>query len=162
MADVALSIRAGPVLTDDDVALAVIGSRTQTGPAAAERLERAIDAVARLHARPTAIVSGGAAGVDALAAAHARRAGLSLVIHRPLDPSNKGDYLRRNGEIVREAHIVLALPDADAKRARGTWDGIRRALALGRTTYVAAERPPTDHARRVADGLYEMHYNATA
>lgn len=62
----------------------------------------------------TEIVSGGASGVDALAAAYARDKGLKLTEFLPqYNKFGRAAPLRRNEQIVRYADEVLAL-----------WDGI--------------------------------------
>lgn len=86
--------------------IAVIGSRGIT----------AID-YAKIGARPgDTLVSGGARGVDSLAAAWARRNGIAVVEHFP-------DY-RRYGKAA--PHVRNRMVVADADRVVAFWDGKSR------------------------------------
>ena len=86
--------------------IAVIGSRGIT----------AID-YARIGARPgDTLVSGGARGVDSLAAAWARRNGIAVVEHFP-------DY-RHYGKAA--PHVRNRMVVADADRVVAFWDGKSR------------------------------------
>ena len=85
----------------------------------------------RINARiGDVIVSGGARGVDSIAAAWARRRGIPVIEHKP-------DYARygkaaphvRNDLIVAEADRVVAFWDG---RSRGTQSTIRKALKHGK------------------------------
>ena len=66
----------------------------------------------------TAIVSGGAIGIDSSAARFARRLGIKLIVFRP-DYEHFGCSapLRRNIEIIENSDIVLAFWD---RKSRGT------------------------------------------
>lgn len=76
------------------------------------------------------IVSGGAKGVDSIAAAWARRRGLAVIEHKP-------DYRRygkaaphvRNALIVADADRVVAFRDG---KSRGTKSTIDKALKHGK------------------------------
>ncbi|SDY30158.1 SLOG family protein [Hymenobacter psychrophilus] len=103
--------------------VAVVGSRTVTACSALARR------LAELH--PAQVVSGGAAGVDALAAAWARAHGVPLLELRP-DYAAHGPTAAphvRNAEIVRRATLVLVVWDG---RSKGTLSALRAARRLGR------------------------------
>ncbi|HIT18941.1 MAG TPA: DUF2493 domain-containing protein [Candidatus Fimivivens faecavium] len=86
--------------------VAVVGSRTLTG----------IDLAPYIPAEATAIVSGGAKGVDALAAEYARRRGLPLWIYRPdYDRYGRAAPIVRNRTIAENCDLLVAI-----------WDGFSR------------------------------------
>lgn len=73
----------------------------------------------------THIVSGGAKGIDSLAATFANESNLPLIVHLPDYKSyGKAAPLVRNTQIVADADRVLAFVSAESK---GTWDSIRKA-----------------------------------
>ena len=79
-----------------------------------------IDIAVHLPAECTEIVSGGARGVDTLAAQYARQKGLLLTEFLPnYAQFGRGAPLRRNEEIVNYADLVLAF-----------WDGTSRGTAF--------------------------------
>lgn len=93
--------------------------------------------VQRLAARcPDAIlVSGGALGVDTVAAAAGRVAGLTVVEHLP-DYARYGRYLaplERNSRIVNDCDRLVAFWDGESK---GTLDSIEKAKARGLLVHV--------------------------
>ncbi|MBR5134386.1 MAG: DUF2493 domain-containing protein [Clostridia bacterium] len=89
--------------------VAVVGSRSITVE----------DIGAYLPDGVTTVVSGGARGVDACAAAYAREHGLELIEIRPQYRRYRaGAPLMRNEEIVRQADAVVAL-----------WDGVSKGTA---------------------------------
>ena len=125
--------------------VAVVGSRAVAScPALAARL-------AALHAAGELgmMVSGGAAGVDAQAAAWARAHEVPLIEHRP-------DYvahgaaapLVRNGLVVAVADLVLVVWDG---ASQGTLDAARKAARLGKRVEWLAHPAPT--AAPVPGGL---------
>ncbi len=103
--------------------VAVVGSRSiKSSTALAQRLA---------ELKPAAVVSGGAMGVDALAAAWARANGVPLIELRP-DYATHGPTAAphvRNAEIVRRATLVLVVWDGKSK---GTMSTLRAARRLGR------------------------------
>ena len=103
--------------------VAVVGSRG---------IEKCVALAARLaELAPDQVVSGGAAGVDALAAAWARANGVPLLELRP-DYAIHGPTAAphvRNAEIVRRATLVLVVWDG---RSKGTLSALRAARRLGR------------------------------
>ena len=102
--------------------VAVVGSRGVKSCAALARR------LAELE--PTQVVSGGAAGVDTLAAAWARANGVPLLELRP-DYATHGTGAPhvRNAEIVRRAARVLLVWDG---RSKGTLSTYKAARRLGR------------------------------
>ena len=66
----------------------------------------------------TAIISGGAIGIDSCAARFARHYGLKLIVFRPnYEHFGRSAPLRRNIEIIENSDIVLAFWD---RKSRGT------------------------------------------
>lgn len=82
----------------------------------------------------TVLVSGGALGVDQVAAARARARGLEVVEHLPdlTGCLKRFEFTRRfyerNERIVADADELVAFTERDSG---GTWDTIRRAQARG-------------------------------
>ncbi len=75
----------------------------------------------------TEIVSGGAKGVDACAAAYAEKAGLPLKVFLPdYHRYGRGAPLRRNRQIVEYADMVLAFWDGASRGTRFVIDLCRR------------------------------------
>lgn len=106
--------------------VAVVGSRGLAQlPALVARLSE-LRALGQLDQ----VVSGGAAGVDSLAAAWCRAQGVPLVELRP-DYAAHGPAAPhvRNAEIVRRASRVLLVWDG---RSKGTLSAYRAARRLGR------------------------------
>ena len=108
---------------DNKRVVAVVGSRGVKSCAAL---------LARLaELNPAEVVSGGAAGVDALAATWARTHGVLLTELRP-DYAAHGPTAAphvRNAEIVRRASLVLVVWDG---RSKGTLSALKAARRLGR------------------------------
>ncbi|MDU0369580.1 SLOG family protein [Hymenobacter endophyticus] len=116
--------------------IAVVGSR---------ELEQLPALVARLNELRAAgqldqVVSGGAAGVDSLAAKWCRAQGVPLLELRP-DYAAHGPAAPhvRNAEIVRRAGLVLVCWDG---RSKGTLGAARAAARLGRRCEWLAVQPP--------------------
>ena len=102
--------------------VAVIGSRGVKSCAALARR------LAELG--PAEVVSGGAVGVDALAAAWARANGVPLTELRPDYAAHGGAAPHvRNAEVVKRAGRVLVVWDGQSK---GTLSALRAARRLGR------------------------------
>ena len=77
----------------------------------------------------TLLISGGASGIDACAAAYARKRGLPILIFPPdYDRYGRGAPLVRNQAIIEAADLVVALWDG---RSRGTQQAVRYARGLG-------------------------------
>ena len=110
-------------MEEDKKIVAVVGSRSVRSCAAL--------AVRLAALAPDQVVSGGAVGVDALAAAWARAHGVPLLELRP-DYAAHGPTAAthvRNAEIVRRATLVLVVWDGKSK---GTLSTLRAARRLGR------------------------------
>ena len=108
---------------DKNKVVAVVGSRGVKSCAALTRR------LAELE--PAEVVSGGAAGVDALAASWARAHGVPLTELRP-DYAAHGPTAAthvRNAEIVKRAALVLVVWDGKSK---GTLSTLKAARRLGR------------------------------
>lgn len=115
--------------------VAIVGSRDYP------RLDWVWDFVTKLAARrpDTVIISGGARGVDTVAAVAARAAGLHVIELIP-EWERLGRYLApfaRNSQIVDEADAVVAFWDQESK---GTKDTIDKALAAGKKVQVILSR----------------------
>ena len=110
--------------------VAIVGSRDDARPAAVRAF---VAALARKHP-DCAVVSGGARGVDSIAAAAAREAGLP-VREFPADWARlgRGAGLVRNRTIVEAASVVVAFWDG---RSRGTAHTIGLAREAGRQVVV--------------------------
>ncbi len=92
--------------------VAIVGSR-KPGSVTEQEMIRHIPAGC------SAVISGGAAGVDTLAAQSAQTLGLPLVVIRPeYDRYGKAAPIVRNQEIVRRADFVLAFWDGISKGTR--------------------------------------------
>ena len=108
---------------DKNMIVAVVGSR------GVQRCAALLTRLAELA--PAEVVSGGAAGVDALAASWARAQRVPLVEMRP-DYATHGPTAAphvRNAAIVRRADLVLVVWDG---RSKGTLSALRAARRLGR------------------------------
>ncbi len=104
--------------------VAIIGSRGITSLDLSNYLPSDVDT----------IVSGGARGVDSIAAAYARSHGLQLVEFLPdYAKYGKGAPLKRNHLIVEAADMVLAFWDG---QSRGTAYTIRIAQQAGKQVQV--------------------------
>ena len=111
------------------LSVAIVGSRAYARPAAVRVV------AALVHKHPGCeVVSGGARGVDSIAAAAAREAGLA-VREFPADWARlgRGAGLVRNRAIVEAAQVVVAFWDG---RSRGTAHTIGLARAAGRQVVV--------------------------
>ncbi len=93
--------------------LAVVGSRSLEGHPEALRVIRSVLDANRARRAVLAVVSGGAAGIDRMVAAEARRRGLRVIEHLPA-----GTTWRH----YRERNLRIA-PDCDelVRKAAGRW-----------------------------------------
>lgn len=113
--------------------IAIVGTREPTP----EQYECVRDLVRSLAVAPDApnitIVSGGARGVDSIAAYYSKRLGLTTVEY-PADWATHGKAAgySRNQTIVDDCDEVHAFPGA----GRGTWDTIARARKAGKPVTV--------------------------
>jgi predicted Rossmann fold nucleotide-binding protein DprA/Smf involved in DNA uptake len=133
------------VAVPNGLVVAVVGSRSVT---TCKALLRRLDAMHALG-QVAAVVSGGAAGVDTLAAAWAMRNLVPLTELRPdYAAHGAGATHVRNAEIVRRADLVLIVWDGVSK---GTLSSARAAAKLGRRCEWLAHAAPS--AVPVAGGL---------
>lgn len=102
--------------------VAIVGSRDF------DRLDLVVEYIKALP-KDTVIVSGGARGVDRMAAVAGYNAGLGVVEHRADWSKGPGAGFERNGLIVEEADRVVAFWDGTS---RGTMDTVRKAKAAGK------------------------------
>jgi hypothetical protein len=80
------------------------------------------------------IISGGAKGIDTLAANYAQEHGLQLIEILPdYNRFGRGAPIRRNDEIIDQAQVVLAFWDGKSK---GTKYVIERCRKLGKSCTV--------------------------
>jgi hypothetical protein len=68
------------------------------------------------------IIHGGATGADKLIQKWADEHHITCEIIRPIDPSNKLDYLFRNVEIVTKSKEIFAVWDGESKGTKFTMD----------------------------------------
>ncbi len=98
--------------------IAIVGSRELGNISFAEELERHIT----LHSCD-AIISGGAKGIDSLAAQYARQHELELIEFRPDYAKNgRGATFIRNREIVDNSDMVVAFWNGTSKGTKYTID----------------------------------------
>ncbi len=103
--------------------LAIVGSRSLDGHPDALRVIRSVlDAYQARHAA-LVVVSGGAAGIDRMAAAEARRRGLEVIEHLPAGTTWR-HYSERNLCIARDCDELVRIADprsrTKARAGRGT------------------------------------------
>lgn len=84
------------------------------------------------------IVSGGARGVDRVAAEAARQRGMNVIEFIPDWSQGKGAGMARNAEIVAHADAVIAFWDG---KSRGTKNTIDRALSAAHVNRVTVYKP---------------------
>ena len=122
--------------------VAIVGSRKRTDAATVQAVR---DVVALLPAG-SVVISGGAAGVDSIAASEAEARGIDVVVHRP-------DYVGattrfqatqacydRNRRIVMDADLVVAFVASDRKG--GTENAIKQAKRAGRRVILVGPGEP--------------------
>lgn len=100
--------------------VAIVGSRSAVS----------VDIASALESRPSEIISGGAVGVDTLAAEYARANGIKLSEYRPdYDRYGRRAPHVRNRQMVMDADMVLAFWDGKSK---GTESSINQARRQGK------------------------------
>ena len=111
--------------------IAIVGSRNAGNINLAQELEKRINIM-----EGDAIVSGGARGIDALAASYAKERNLKLIELRPdYAKYGRGATFIRNRAIVEAADMVVAFWDGES---RGTKYSIDYANKIGRTTLIVS------------------------
>ena len=83
----------------------------------------------------TAIVSGGAKGIDSIAEAYAKKNNLELIVFKPEYDKYPGKIapLKRNDKIVEACDMLLAIWDGES---RGTLYTINKAKKMGKPVRV--------------------------
>jgi len=122
--------------------LAIVGSRSLDGNPDALRVIRSVlDAHQARHA-VLIVVSGGAVGIDRMAAAEARRRGLQVIEHLPAGAGWR-HYRERNQRIARDCDELVRIADPGSRTFGSGWTR-DRARELGRPTteYTVTGRPP--------------------
>lgn len=115
--------------------LAIVGSRDFATP-------EMVSLFISLLPLDTVIVTGGARGVDSWAEAAARERGLStLIIPAQWSRFGKSAGMRRNAEIVKESHAVVAFWDGASHGTRRT---MTRAWRDSKPTLIFTPIPPPD------------------
>jgi hypothetical protein len=130
--------------------LAIVGSRSLDGhPVALHAIRVALDAYQARHAT-LVVISGGARGIDRMAAAEARLRGLEVVEHLPGGVSWH-HYRERNLRIARDCDELVRIADPRSRTYGSGWTR-DRARELGRPTteYTITGRPPAPCAPAVA------------
>jgi hypothetical protein len=127
--------------------LAIVGSRSLDGNQEALRLIRAVLAAYQARHPALVVVSGGARGVDRMAAEEARRRGLKVIEHRPNGRSWR-HYRERNLRIVADCDELVRIADPDSRSFGSGWTR-DRAREFGRPTfeYTVTNRPPASGRR---------------
>lgn len=123
--------------------IAIVGCRPaeigSTGHAITLAIMADVKAFVRKLPIGTVVVSGGARGVDLVAATCAKGNGLEVVEHKP-DYAKHGKRapLERNTTIVADCDELHAWP---APWSRGTWDTIRKARTARKPCVVHEVKP---------------------
>lgn len=113
--------------TLEPVVLAVVGSRRLRDT---QKFNAIVDKWVEKHGKPDLIVTGCAAGVDALARQYARSQGIPCEEKKALWKSLHGAAGPiRNTQIVAACTHMLAMPD---KASKGTWDSYNKAKSAGK------------------------------
>ena len=93
--------------------LAIVGSRNITK----------IDIASHINVQPTLIISGGAKGVDSIAANYAHANNIELLVIKPdYKAHRQGAPIRRNEAIVLKCDQVLAFWDGKSRGTKYTID----------------------------------------
>jgi len=130
--------------------LAIVGSRSLDGHPDALRVIRSVlDAHQARHVA-LVVVSGGAVGIDRMAAAEARRRSLQVVEHLPAGAGWR-HYRERNERIARDCDELVRIADPGSRTFGSGWTR-DRARELGRPTteYTVTGRPPAPCAPAAA------------
>jgi YspA, cpYpsA-related SLOG family len=121
--------------------LAIVGSRSLDGnPEALLAIRTALDAYQACHAQ-LVIISGGAVGIDRMAAAEARQRGLQVIEHLPAGRTWR-HYRERNLRIAQDCDELVRIADPRSRTYGSGWTR-DRARELGRPTteYAITGRP---------------------
>tara|TARA_B100002003_G_scaffold86929_1_gene81354 strand:- start:4063 stop:4599 length:537 start_codon:yes stop_codon:yes gene_type:complete len=130
--------------------IAIVGSRKR----AAQSDRDAVEAFVATLPADAVVVSGGAAGIDTLAAEAAERRGLAVEIIRPEIPPSAGRraatkaFHARNVQVVERSDVVVAF--ASPERRGGTEHTIRVAKARGLPVFVELAGDPCGPLREAS------------
>ena len=117
------------------VRIAVVGSRVITDYNLIKEIFLKVLKKQSISLTDVELVSGGAKGVDSLAQQLAKEFGLTITIHYPnWQKYGKGAGFIRNGEIVKDADIVIAVR-VKAPNSKGTMDTVDKAKKLKKEVY---------------------------
>ena len=121
--------------------LAIVGSRSLDGNPDALRVIRTLLDACQVRHPALVVVSGGAVGIDRMAADEARRRGLQVVEHRPSGRSWR-HYRERNLHIVHDCDELVRIADPRSRSYGSGWTR-DRAREFGRPTteYTVTGRP---------------------
>jgi len=121
--------------------LAIVGSRSLDGHPDALRVIRAVLDAYQAHHPDLTVISGGAVGIDRMAAAEARQRGLQVVEHVPAGATWR-HYRERNLRIANDCDELVRIADPRS-RTHGSGFTRDRARELGRQTteYAITGRP---------------------
>ncbi len=112
--------------------LAIVGSRSlDDHPDALRVIRSVLDAYQARHAA-LVVVSGGAVGIDCMAAAEARQRGLQVIEHLPAGTTSR-HCRERNLRIARDCNELVRIADPRSRTYGSGWTR-DRARQLGRPT----------------------------
>ena len=116
-------------MSQSEVRLAIVGSTVLDG----NPLASVLLAAAASWFRPDVIISGGAAGVDRMAAQYARSHAIPLVEHLPKNPQWEPEgYKERNVKIAEDCTIMLRISGFSSKTFGSGWTA-KEARRLGKS-----------------------------
>ena len=124
--------------------LAIVGSRSLDGhPEALRAIRAALDAYQAHHAH-LVVISGGARGIDRMAAAEARARGLEVIEHLPSGVSWH-HFRERNRRIAQDCDHLVRIADPNSRTYGSAW-ARDYARQIGRPTfeYTITGRPQPD------------------
>ncbi len=134
--------------------LAIVGSRSLDGNPDALRVIRSVLDAYQAHHPDLTVVTGGAIGIDRMAAAEARRRGLEVIEHLPAGRAWR-QYRERNLRIAKDCDELVRIADPHSRTFGSGWTR-DRARELGRPTteYAITGRPaaPCAHAAAALRG----------
>lgn len=120
------------MLTNRKVKIAIVGSRTFNDYSVLQGFIR--NKCNEEHLTPTAVVSGGARGADALGERYANDYQLPLILHKPdWERYGKRAGFLRNRNIINDCDVCFAFWDG---QSRGTADDINICKQMGKPCYI--------------------------